>query len=97
MSGIAKRSVSIRGHRTSISLEKPFLLEMAPQQRSSVRRLSRRQAASIRLMRCRSSSGPRIFQRIVCASFWTVASRAVAAQFSRQALMPCRSFPQDAP
>ncbi|MBN7774766.1 MULTISPECIES: ribbon-helix-helix domain-containing protein [Nitratireductor] len=28
MSGIAKRSVSIRGHRTSISLEKPFLQEL---------------------------------------------------------------------
>ncbi|WP_295813393.1 ribbon-helix-helix domain-containing protein [uncultured Nitratireductor sp.] len=28
MSGIAKRSVSIRGHRTSISLEKPFLEEL---------------------------------------------------------------------
>lgn len=28
MSGIAKRSVSIRGHRTSISLEKPFLREL---------------------------------------------------------------------
>lgn len=28
MNGIAKRSVSIRGHRTSISLEKPFLQEL---------------------------------------------------------------------
>lgn len=29
MSGIVKRSVSIRGHRTSFSLEEPFLSELA--------------------------------------------------------------------
>ncbi|MFC5585661.1 ribbon-helix-helix domain-containing protein [Nitratireductor kimnyeongensis] len=28
MSRIAKRSVSIRGHRTSVSLEEPFLVEL---------------------------------------------------------------------
>ncbi|MEQ9245234.1 MAG: ribbon-helix-helix domain-containing protein [Nitratireductor sp.] len=28
MSRIAKRSVSIRGHRTSVSLEEPFLAEL---------------------------------------------------------------------
>ncbi|MAS12528.1 MAG: aryl-sulfate sulfotransferase [Nitratireductor sp.] len=28
MSGIAKRSVSIRGHKTSVSLEEPFLAEL---------------------------------------------------------------------
>lgn len=28
MSAVAKRSVSIRGHRTSVSLERPFLDEL---------------------------------------------------------------------